>query len=409
MALGDSITAGFQSGVLVESLQRESYPSLIARQACVPMTLPLILDPGHPIDNQPRPFNLDFCWTAPASVDPSLNDIRGRTQPSIQPTNLAIPGAKLNELRLYSDGTSCPVNETACPLFPLVLSSPLVNTHVNPLSGTAQIGSELMQAFVERPTLVLLWAGNNDALDAALNTFRPLLTGSLAFKRHLIQVVRTLRRLGADIVLANIPAVSSIPHMLRVGRQIGQLPFTVLQDCVIGPVDITRALEQSIVPRGVKDLPGEEFPAGSLVPFKRLGSLNLITQLEVGAKLCVGKPLDGSESTFGVLDVLFPSDVDYIDRRITEFNASIASTAARYNLPVVDVRTMLETLPDRSFTSPFFSLDGIHPSNEGQRLIANAFIAKINERILASGSFGGLTEVLPLVDKAVLQNCKPPP
>src|SRR5688500_12685011 len=48
VSLGNSITAGFQSGGLTDSLQLRAYPVLVARQAEVPFSVPLLAKPGCP-------------------------------------------------------------------------------------------------------------------------------------------------------------------------------------------------------------------------------------------------------------------------------------------------------------------------------------------------------------------------
>ncbi len=48
VAVGDSLTAGFQNGSLLETQQPNGYASVIARQAREELTLPLIAAPGIP-------------------------------------------------------------------------------------------------------------------------------------------------------------------------------------------------------------------------------------------------------------------------------------------------------------------------------------------------------------------------
>ena len=48
VALGNSLTAGLQSGGLTDSLQLRAYPVLIAQQGEVPFNAPLLARPGCP-------------------------------------------------------------------------------------------------------------------------------------------------------------------------------------------------------------------------------------------------------------------------------------------------------------------------------------------------------------------------
>src|SRR5687768_18508991 len=43
VSLGNSITAGFQSGGIVDSTQRQAYPNLLAQRAGTPFTQPLFM------------------------------------------------------------------------------------------------------------------------------------------------------------------------------------------------------------------------------------------------------------------------------------------------------------------------------------------------------------------------------
>src|SRR5574338_18336 len=46
VALGNSITSGYQSGTIYESAQLYSYPNLIAKQVGTNFEMPLVSDPG---------------------------------------------------------------------------------------------------------------------------------------------------------------------------------------------------------------------------------------------------------------------------------------------------------------------------------------------------------------------------
>src|SRR6185437_16097867 len=48
VSLGNSITAGFQSGGINDSTQHQAYPVLLAAQMNTPFTIPSLLDPGCP-------------------------------------------------------------------------------------------------------------------------------------------------------------------------------------------------------------------------------------------------------------------------------------------------------------------------------------------------------------------------
>lgn len=379
VAIGDSITAGFQSGVLVESLQHESYAALIAAQAGIPFTLPLIEEPGSITEDlffrkDCRPFNLDTDTLD--KTDGNLCVLGGRKNPEDQPLNLAVPGANLKQIVQTR-------KKISNPLFELILQGPLYDSHIQGLKD----GTQIAQAVQLNPSLVILWVGNNDALGAALKTNIKELTKTNHFQNNFDFLVQKLRETGADIAVANIPDVTVIPHLLRVGEVVGDLPFRVVANCP-DPTDITANLEASIVPRNIQRGRGEH-PTGSLVPL-----LNINTVFET-FELCLS-PLDGDENTFSRREILDPGEIAVIQNRITEFNQVIADIAERDDLALVDVNALLAG-EDTSFTGGIFSLDGIHPSIVGHQLIANAFIEVINNEIIDRGEFGGFTTLIPLV------------
>jgi len=279
---------------------------------------------------------------------------------------LAVPGANLKDVSSTADSSSN-------PNFKAALLGPLYGVS---LKGY-KTGTELAQTVRLDPGIVILWIGNNDILGAATKANPKKMTKTADFKKRFADLFQKLKSLGADVVTATIPDVTLIPHMLRVGEKIGDLPFRVVKLCG----DITSNIEESIVPRGIQRGRGEH-PIGSLVPF-----LNLNTKLE-GLELCFFGPFEGNENTFSKNEVLDPNEIQSVKLRTAELNAAIFETAALHDSPVIDINELLRNR-DLSFAGGLFSLDGIHPSSEGHRIIANVFIDAINRKIEERGSFGG--------------------
>ena len=91
--------------------------------------------------------------------------------------------------------------------------------------------------------------------------------------------------------------------------------------------------------------------------------------------------------------VLTVEEQDAIANGVTLMNTAIAEFGTLYNLPVVDTNGLLTQiagagieLPDGSIvtdtyaTGGAFSLDGVHPTPRGNAIIANFFLAAINEK-----------------------------
>jgi len=87
--------------------------------------------------------------------------------------------------------------------------------------------------------------------------------------------------------------------------------------------------------------------------------------------------------------VLDASEVQTIESTIQQYNQIIAQDAAAVHMPVVNINSLLEyvhangiplgtiTLSTR-YLGGMFSLDGVHPSNIGHAIVANAFLKTAN-------------------------------
>lgn len=136
VALGNSITAGFQSGGLNDSLQVRAYPVLLAQRAGATFDAPLVARPGCP-----RPFLAPLGTTGRVGTADSCVRINN---PRIT-SNLAVPGARVRDLYQFPSGQLASLN-------------------------TLLVGPRTqVRAMIEaRPTFVSLWIGNNNALEAAV-------------------------------------------------------------------------------------------------------------------------------------------------------------------------------------------------------------------------------------------------
>ena len=141
VALGDSLTAGFQSGGLTAEDQRERYPALIAQLSGIAFGVPAGGGPGCPPPLGGPPINAASCVRLDAHL-------RG--------SNFAVPGAKVADLLGRSAQNAG--DELTRRLYTLIL-------------GPQQ--TQVQAALKSRPRFMTLWIGGNDALDAAASATRP--------------------------------------------------------------------------------------------------------------------------------------------------------------------------------------------------------------------------------------------
>jgi hypothetical protein len=208
VVVGDSLSAGFQNYSLVASSQVWSYANLIAQQARTPLALPLIAEPGIPnklILVNPGP---------PVVLSQAPGVSSGRIDPSVQPTNLAVPGHTVIDalLRKPSLPIVNPLDQEqtltnlVLGLPGLLLPSPVALSQVEWVERFAQNPSTA-------PTAVIVWVGNNDALSSVILANPALMTSPPLFAAAYSTLLQRLSATGARLVIANVPDMTLAPYL----------------------------------------------------------------------------------------------------------------------------------------------------------------------------------------------------
>src|SRR6266516_2770661 len=175
VSMGNSITAGFQSGGINDSTQQQSYVALVAGKMGSPFYYPSLNPPGCP-----PPFTNIFTG---ARVLGGTSTTCALRNPNIPPflTNVAVPGAEV------IDGLeNFPAPGTNSNLLTLLMLGARTQTQA------------MMDA---RPTFVSVWLGNNDLLGAAEAGDTTLATDTAAFRTEYAQVLDSIDATGASAVL----------------------------------------------------------------------------------------------------------------------------------------------------------------------------------------------------------------
>ena len=405
VAIGDSLTAGWQSGCLVARHQLRSYPARLAGQFGMTVAgegdsdpspakfqQPLVTEPGLP---QPC-YSLTFS-NGSFGIDFHAGEPGGQPENSLLPrpyNNLGVPGSHSYDQidKTTSNGTD---------IYSLVLR----NFPGSPLNGT----NSVEQAIALSPSFVTVWAGNNDDLDAAgsatvisdsclaLNPAEDGLCDGITlttidkFTSKYTQILQTLHAAlpNATIVVINLPDVTSIPFATTVP-----------------PVVINPATQQPVLdPAGhVIPLIGEKHdgsvaqvdPTSTLVT---LGALPLEAQ-GFGIPCAVAPSLpacdhplpDGSIGLDGLHPgvLLYGDEVAALLARNAAYNSAIATAAASIGAPVVDINAIFKdivahgrtyggiTLTTKFLTGGIFAYDGVHPSNTGYAIVADEIVQFLN-------------------------------
>ena len=340
--LGDSLTAGYQSGSLIDTSQVNGWGPLVAKQANFPIVLPLIAPPGAP--NQLTLVKL--------GVPPVLGQLsgitKGRDNSSLQATNVAVPGALLNDVL------------NTVPLLTPTTGQQILNQLVlgYPGFGIGLVDSQAQLAAAAKPTTIFVWIGNNDALVADFTGTPASMTPIATFTTQYQQLINYLQlNTSAHLVIANIPDVTAVPYLqpaaniLALYSAASQLPVATL------------SVLFGIAP-------------GDFVNQTGLAQIPLI--------------LSGSQTT-PITDagVLSAAEVVTVRAQVTAYNQVIAQNATAAGGTLVDINALfaqvtangitVNGIPGTSaFLGGIFSLDGIHPTNTGYAIVANKFIDTMN-------------------------------
>jgi lysophospholipase L1-like esterase len=341
--LGDSLTAGFQSGSLLDTLQVHGWAPLVAKQAGFNIVQPLIAYPG-------APNVLQLVSLGPPPVITAVGGATtGRDNFATQVTDLAVPGAVLNDV-LNTVPQVNPAAGSQAQINQLVLGFPGL--------GIGQDYSQAGFAIKAQPTTIFLWIGNNDALIADETGTPSSMTSVTDFTAQYQALMLQLTTMtSAHLVIGNIPDVTKVPYL--------QPAALVLAE----------TSQQSGVPTSVLSgllgiVPGDFVnPAG-------LGQIPLI----------LGGKQKGPITDAGVLSA---AEVVTVQAQVTAFNQVIAAQAKAANATLVDINALFNQLfttgltingytGSASFLGGFFALDGIHPTNTGYAVVANTFIDTMN-------------------------------
>lgn len=357
VAMGNSITAGYQSGGIVDSTQQESYAAVIARQAGTRYAYPSMAFPGcpPPIVN----FQTQALLGGPGSTDMTCN-LRSAGSVTAILNNVAVPGA--------------------VTLDPTSISTPASNPLTTFILGGQ---TQAQRALDATPTFVSIEIGNNDVLAAA--------------ERGTVVPVAAIGSPGVTPVDSVVAQYTRMTAVLTKARP-------TLKGLLIGVFNVTAL--PSLFPAESLYSNAEfqaEFTdaAGGSVSFEPncAGSHALIaigilqfwqtTGLPPVVSCQAGVPAE----PYGDFFTLDSTKQRIIGAAVAGYNAYISAKADSLGWAYVDPNVALgalktsgaiPTLPNflsatRPF-GPYITLDGIHPSALAHKVLANLLIEGINAK-----------------------------
>jgi len=402
VSLGNSLTAGYQSGTLYLSATQYAYPYLIAKQAGVEISGIAVSDPG-------LGGRLEIKSLSPFTLftNPKQGTVINLNYPAPF-QNLGVPGALAYDVLQATSSTNCAsalFGGTPNPFFDLILR--------NGATGTK---TPIQLALEQNPTFITLWIGNNDVLGYATSGgVSPAAPTPVAnFQAIYNGIANAITASGKQDkgVVANIPNVTSIPFFTTVGPQIAvSIPWRQLgipglvyqKSSGVGVADSASLISGTnlVTLRGTTYAPLLGQPTGRY--YRDLG-------IAVPAGFDTTKPFGfHPQNPWPNALILDVDEIQVASTAINNYNNIIANFATSVKFGLVDINKLFRDIRQndftggtvfngRVFTTTFvtgglFSLDGVHPSSQGQGIIANEFIKVINSKFNAN---------FPLVDVAAI-------
>ena len=379
VALGNSITAGYQSGGIIDSTQRRSYAYLLAQSMGTRFAYPSLAGRGC------APLITSFLTQArPAGTSALTCDLRTAATATDILNNVAVPGAWS-----YDPNVSSSVTSNALTTFFL--------------GGKSQV----QKARDANPTFVSAWIGNNDVLGPAstgcttANAACPVtlgnITASATFQATLDATIDSLLGVGnprgVKGVLIGVVNVTNAPLYFPVDSLTGAVKtaFDAIA-CGAGTASTTCAVG---TPNAV------DFDASCAPGSGALINAMLAFQIRTNAHPAFIVCTPGGSGTFGPLPapvgdilVLTAAEQTTISAAVTAFNTYLSDKATTLGWAFYDPNTQLTTLKAAgtvvrrvpnfaSANAPFgtgMSLDGVHPNAAVHLILANDIITAINAK-----------------------------
>lgn len=390
IAVGNSLTAGFQSGALYESAQKFSYPNLLARQfqKSEEFTQPLISDPG---------IGARVELTSLNPLGTTRNSEQGQpiNQDEKPFENLGVPGAVLVDYAnpgnagMLKQRATNPSHPAFNPFYSIVLEE----------SELADDAPKIHdQVAKQDPTFITFWLGNNDVLGFVTSGGEGQdITPPAQFNQLYQASAQLMASTGASVVVYNIPDVTSIPFVFLLRSQLEQQGAITFNETTQSYQLVTAQGNYDIfinVDGTPQVMRQDDFPLLSAQAyFGQIAAGNAPPPITPQNAIPDNLVLDGNLATQGVPD----SELEQAAGAVAQYNASIQNIASASGFGLVDVNSIFNTIIADFQSNPqsggyqadgltlqpvpgsLFSFDGVHISNRGAAVITNETIKTIND------------------------------
>ena len=362
VALGNSITAGYQSSGINDSTQRESYANLLAQQIYGAESGQYFRYPSLTAPGCPPPLN-SLTGTRVGGTAAPLCSLRNPASVVATLNNVAVPGSTVADL------TRPTATDTTNALFTLFLGG----------------RSQVQRAVEARPTFATVWIGNNDVLDAAV---RGVLVPTAGLTAGVTSVANFVTRY--DAIIDSLQTAPTLRGGVLIGVvDVTNAPILFTAQALLNPA--FKAGFDQYVGKTTTVLPN---CAGS-TSLLSFGIVTFLRSRPAAEQAVIGcaKNSVPNNPVVGDYFILDAAERTSVQTTVTAYNAYIRAKADSIGFAYVDPNTLLVPLrtsgqipatpnlanPGQPYGT-FISIDGVHPARPAHVAVANALIAAIKAK-----------------------------
>ena len=363
VSIGTSITMGVESdGVLFRS-QRDAWPAQLADIAGAPFTAPEIASPGCYSPLKTPLFRQERLDGSPRTAASTADCARKDPAAPLPANNVGMDAIlTLHSLTRTPEAAAASGDARAKAQYPLVLPP-----------NTTQVGAMMMQ----RPTTVTVELGANEVLGTVTTSSGLVIPGVTFFPPQIWKglystVLDATQSTGAKVLLVSVPNVTSIISVRPAAElwadraAFADYYINVDANCETSPnsIFVHKMVLNLALAAATAEAAGEPMPTLS----------------------CADVP-------FTADNVFTPADIAMLTAVVADMNSFISAQAAArgfalldINGPLADVVSQRGPFSVRNLMQchrpygQYISADGIHPTADGQALLANAAAEAINAR-----------------------------
>ena len=432
--VGDSLTAGTQSGgtmgaaipgplgtipgigliapppVGVPATQENGFFSLLWQQAngvslafmSNPATspLPLLKPPGVGgllAPTQTHIFPAPVSNTCDASQIPAntfSTALSLRLNPALNPWDVAIPGATAHEALFMVGATGdCGVNPANSPATFVSLNS-LVNGESQNfwpiLGGFGQGVTQVEAAKSLHAQVATVWLGSNDLLKPAFSGGLAPVTAPQSMHDDIKSIILQLQGAGSKVAVANLVDVMGAATFIPVPAYQPTLQAYISGILQSPPNNLPAPVANAIALQYSTAYAAQEIAQTGMGP-NGYFTINALFKTLQTAAAQIPASAPPVAPALGSGDFVADAVANNVKALNAAYNASIAQAASETGAALVDIHALFVQIATAGgvpvnppkccslvYRGGLSSLDGLHPSNTGYAIIANAWIAQLN-------------------------------